>query len=47
MKRDEIYLIIQELLQERECTKVPLVKEGLVVKRPEADYVIKVTKKKQ
>ena len=47
MKRDEIYSIIQDFLQERECCEVPLIKEGLVIKRPEADYVVKVTKKKQ
>ena len=46
MKKEEVYKEIQEFLKKRECYNIPLNKEGLVIRRPESDYVIKVTKKK-
>jgi hypothetical protein len=46
LKREEIYTIIKDFLEKREDKEIILTKEGLVVKRAESDYVIKVVKKK-
>jgi hypothetical protein len=46
LERKEVYKEVQDFLKKRECYNIPLSKEGLVVRRPEADYIIKITKKK-
>jgi hypothetical protein len=46
MTRDQVYNIIKEFLEKRELHDIPLLKEGLLVRRPDSDYIIKVTKKK-
>lgn len=47
MTKDEIYKSIQLLLQETQNRYIPETKEGLLIRREEGDYIIKVTKKKQ
>ncbi len=46
MDKNKVYKIIQEFLQRREGQEIHLLKEGLLVRRTDSDYIIKVTKKK-
>jgi hypothetical protein len=46
LDKQELYSIIQLFLEKRELQNIPLLKEGLLVSRPEGDFIIKVTKQK-
>jgi hypothetical protein len=46
MDKKILYSLIQEMIEEREKSKIPLTKEGLLVSRKEGDYIIKIIKLK-
>lgn len=47
MKKEQLYKKIQKMLECKECQEIPLAKEGLVIRKDDSDYVVKITKKKK